>query len=89
MVAKPEIPLGGGDVEFGVRRHHLVELDDGSPEMVGMAVSENDLRDFVPVDARFLQIVPEPARGRHEAIAGTHVDKDQFLAGPDQRDIGG
>src|SRR5665647_899093 len=88
IVAGPEIPFGGGDVEGGLRQHEVVELVHRAPEMVRVAVGEDHLGDLGLVDAGAFEIVPQFAGARHEAVAGAHVYQDQVVGGADQRDIG-
>ena len=87
-VAIPEIPFRAGHVETCTGRHQFIEFVDRPPEMVGMAMGEDDLGDLRFVDTGGFEIVPQFARRRHEAIAGAHIDQDQIAAGADQRHVG-
>ena len=65
-----------------------IELVDRAPEMIGMAMCEDDLGDLRLVDPGLLEIVPEFAGRRHETIAGAHINEDQVATFVDHGDVG-
>jgi hypothetical protein len=51
-------------------------------------MSENHFCNLRPIDAGGFEILPQFARSRHEAVARTHINKNELLPDCDQCHVG-
>jgi hypothetical protein len=86
--AGPKIPFGRRDHIGCVGKAGLVlEIVEGAPEVVGVAVGEDHLGDAVQVDADGLEVLGKAPGGRLEVRTGAGVDEDEFVADLGERRV--
>ena len=64
-----------------------LEAVDHAPQVVGVGMREDDMRDLVRRDAGGLQVIGQLAQGRHEIGAAAGVDEDQRVGRADDGDV--